>query len=206
MLGGAIGFQFLLGDAMSRKVRLPKAVPWDLTIPNFNVRFEIEAVGARNYDLSTDGFTASVPYHAELSELSLMVNSWLDLPLRPAVTAAFGRQPSFDPMSVYFGAGLGYSRAELSVTDNLVAGEGVSDNFAWQIGVGVGYDLTERFTISAGYRYLDPGITEAQLLDPVGNDSGDYSLDLQSHEAVVSLRVSFYSVGWPRRSTRGLDW
>ena len=42
-LGGAIGFEFLLGDAMSRELSLPKSIPWKLKLPNFGVRFELGA-------------------------------------------------------------------------------------------------------------------------------------------------------------------
>jgi hypothetical protein len=107
VLGGAIGFEFLLGDAMSRELSLPKSIPWKLKLPNFGVRFELEGIGARDYELTTDGFTPMFSYHSEVSSFSIMLNNWLDLPVYPIVNKLFGRVPAIVPLKLFFGGGIG---------------------------------------------------------------------------------------------------
>lgn len=206
-LGGALGFQFLLGDVINREIRLPKAIPWKLRMPNFNVRFEIEGVGARDYELKTDGFTVNTPYHSEVTSWSMMINNWLEMPVYPAVTAVFGRTPSLDPLSLYFGMGLGFAQSKVATSDSLVTGKATANNFAYQFGVGIAYDVTERFQISGGYRRVEMGSAKMDLFDGAGIERGDMKMDLHSNEAVLTLKTNFYSIPWPNSSTaRRYDW
>lgn len=206
-LGGAIGFQFLLGDVITRQIRLPEVIPWEPKLPNFNVRFEIEGVGGRDYELKTDGFTASTPFHTEVTSWSLMINNWLELPVYPVVTAVFGRRfPMLDPLSLQFGMGLGFAQNKVATSDSIVSGSATANNFAYQFGAGIGYDITERFQVAAGYRRVEMGSAEFDLEDLSGAKRGDYRTDLHSNEAVLTLKTNFYSVPWPHRSSRRMDW
>ena len=63
-----------------------------------------------------------------------------------------------------------------------------------------------RFAISGGYRYVDSGKTKIDLVDAVGIDRGNDSLGMQSHEVTLALRVHFFSLSWPRRSSRSVGW
>ena len=136
-------------------------------------------------------------YHSEVSSFSIMLNNWLDLPVYPIVNKLFGRVPAIVPLKLFFGGGIGYARSELSATDNLVRGNDISNNSAYQFGGGIGYDLTDRFTITAGYRYLDSGSAEIDLIDSAGRRSGDFQVDLDFHEVLAALRVDFYSLPRP---------
>jgi opacity protein-like surface antigen len=204
-LGGAFGFQFLLGDVITRKIRLPEVIKWEPKLPNFNVRFEIEGAGGRDYELKTDGFAASTPYHSEVKSWSVMVNNWLELPVYPMVSA-IRRIPALGPLSIQFGVGLGFAQNEVETSDSILAGSVTANNFAYQLGAGLGYDVTERFQIAIGYRRVEMGKAEFDLVDASGVKRGDFEMDLHSNEAVLTLKTNFYSLPWPHRSSRRMDW
>jgi len=57
---------------------------------------------------------------------------------------------------------------------------------AWQFGLGAGYALTDRVTVSGGYRYF--AATETEIQDAAGNAiNGEYV----SHSFEFGIRVSF---------------
>ena len=101
----------------------------------------------------------------------------------------------------YVNGGVGFSRN--SVDDLILKTPGFADqvfddesktNFAWQIGAGVAFSLTESFVIDAGYRYVDLGEfeTSTQRLAPTVVTfqkmlTGEY----RSHEFMVGVRLSF---------------
>ena len=206
-LGGAIGFEFWLGDVISRDVRLPEAVHWKPKIPNFNVRAELEGVGMRDYELKTPGFTTNTPYHTEVDSWSVMINHWLEWPISPALTAAWKRMPSVDPLSIQFGVGLGFGQTKVFTSDSIVRGATTANNFIYQLAAGIGYDVTDRVQIAAGYRRVEMGDANVPLFDTANQLAGLYRLDLASNEIVLTIKTDFYSLAWPYRSTaRRMDW
>ena len=58
----------------------------------------------------------------------------------------------------------------------------MDDNtFAWQVGAGLGYAITENTTIDAGYRYMDYGSFDKNFSE----------LDTDAHEIHLGARYTF---------------
>ncbi len=55
---------------------------------------------------------------------------------------------------------------------------------------GLGYELSENFNVSAGYRYL--GTTDAKF-DAIfeGADAGTFDVEIDFHEFLLALRYTF---------------
>ena len=102
------------------------------------------------------------------------------------------------PVQVYAGAGIGVSALDVKTTDNFTTATDDMFNFSWQAGTGVSYSLTDRVTISMGYRYIDPGDFKMKLkISPEAEPFGNFKMDLEAHEFTTSLRVDFYTLGMP---------
>ncbi len=189
--GGALGFGFELDEAF------PKT--WDVPLPGWGVRFEFEGMTGREYDLRTDG-NADDSFFTEVTAWTFMPNLWIDIPLAPPIAWAFGRIPILEPLSLYTGAGFGLSTVDLDATDNVSRGHKEQFLFGWQAGVGLAYELTQRVTLAAGYRYVDLGNPEVTLKQTGSTDPfGKYSLALAAHEFNFGLRVNFYSIPYPEK-------
>jgi hypothetical protein len=200
----------LLGLSVGVEVPMNELVPreWlaDVRMPAWPMSFELEAAGLRDYDISTrgSGATAEV-YSTEITATTLMANTWTDIPLntmwRPVqYVFGLGRQPRvrqwLEPGSFYFGAGVGFVVLDIKGTDNVLSGKDDFLDFAWNVGAGFNYALNDRFTLSAGYRYLGLGPnTGNQEVDLTGgpgtNDKLEY--DLQVHEFRVAIKIRLAS-------------
>ena len=178
------------GGTLGVEWPMDRTIPWDIGLPSWNTRFELEAIGGRSFELTTDG---ALPYNSKVNAWSIMNNLWLDIPIHGAVAALFGRIPVLEPLSVNMGLGIGLSRANISVSDTDSTGETDETKFAYQAGAGIGYALTERVTFTIGYRYFDLG----ELSTPFNSgpvNTGDFSLDMQGNELSATLRVNFYAL------------
>ena len=185
--GGAVGFGFQLSEAIPRS--------WDLRLPGWGLRFEFEGMTGREYELLTNGGDG---YISEVTAWTFMPNLWLDVPLHPPIAWIFGRIPVLEPLKLYAGAGLGLSATELDTTDNVSQGKNTEYLFGWQAGTGLAYDLTQRVTLMAGYRYIDLGKPEVTLRIPPSEDPfGNFTMDLVAHEFNFGVRVAFYSIPYP---------
>lgn len=92
----------------------------------------------------------------------------------------------------YVGAGIGV--AMLKGTErSLYENEKASDrtyNFAWQLGAGVAYDLTDHVALDAGYRYIDYGTADFSS----DGGAGYYEklkADAAAHEVYAGVRYTF---------------
>ena len=90
--------------------------------------------------------------------------------------------------SPYVGVGVGVARIEAS--DLQVTGEPLGDDsdvvFAYQLGAGVDFTLTDRLSLDLGYRFFNsirPEFTEA--------NGQTFKMDYFSHSAVLGLRMGF---------------
>lgn len=99
---------------------------------------------------------------------SLMLNGYYDI----------DTGTKFTP---YVGAGIGYAKIKGSLSV-LGISESIDDNnFAWQIGAGASYALTNNVSVDAGYRYVDYGdFTEDEV-----------KLDTSAHELYIGARYTF---------------
>lgn len=102
-------------------------------------------------------------FSVETSVLSALANVYYDFNTGTRVTP-------------YIGAGFGYARVTSQINTNGIMGQEkpydfdydyVKDNFAWQLGVGVAYNINENWIIDLGYRYADYGrIKESDVKYP----------------------------------------
>jgi hypothetical protein len=184
--GGTFGLAFAMDEAV------PTIRSFEL--PSWTVRTELEFLMGRDYELLSDGATNSDDFISEVDVWTLLPTAWVDLPLRTPITWLFGRVPVLEPMSLYAGGGLGIASVDLETKDQQAfSGQEESLNFAWQAGVGLGYELTDTTTVSLGWRYLSMGQTETDLMIGPGVKGGEFELDLSSHEIVTGLRIDFYT-------------
>jgi opacity protein-like surface antigen len=106
---------------------------------------------------------------AEVTALTFLANGYWD----------FDAGGGFTP---YLTAGIGATKVELEVT-----GGGSEDDtvFAYQLGVGVGFALSETVLLDLGYRYL--GAADAEFTD--GSDKAE--VEIGSHNFLFGLRFVF---------------
>jgi opacity protein-like surface antigen len=181
--GGALGFAFGL-DELKSDVSGAKTPGWDL-------RFELEGIGGRDYELLSDGADG---YFSQVDAWSLMANSWLEIPLDRPFSGAFGRLPVLRPFRLYAGGGIGLAHLDVATTDNVSRGAAATRNFSYQVGAGIAYSFTEWASLSLGWRYQDLGDIETELfIAPDQPAFGRHALDVSAHEFVTSLRIHFYS-------------
>lgn len=84
-------------------------------------------------------------------------------------------------LTPYVGAGIGYAKIKGKLS---VLGESYSEddnNFAWQVGAGVGYALNDKVSLDAGYRYVDYGDFTKEGL----------KWESSAHELYVGARYAF---------------
>ena len=100
----------------------------------------------------------------------------------------FGVLRDKSPWSQY--AGVGFGSARMAASDLKVTGQplasGSSVVFAYQLGVGVDYAVTDYLNLDLGYRFFgstSPKFTEA--------DGRKFEMDYYSHNVVLGMRVGF---------------
>jgi opacity protein-like surface antigen len=178
------------GGALGVEWPLDQSVPWEIGLPSWDTRFEFELIGGRSYEFKTPG---GFQYNSEVTSWSMMTNLWLDIPVHRPIEALFGRIPILEPLSINVGTGIGIAKTDMSVTDSESIGATDDTKFAWQVGVGIGYAITEQVSFNIGYRYFDLGKVTSELTT-VGVPNGSYSLDMGANELSASLRVNFYAL------------
>lgn len=124
-------------------------------------RFEVEGVYAwASQDDSANGFDANL----DLSIIAPMVNAYYDIPLADRFTAYVGA-----------GAGWAFAQAELNVDPIGFSEDDNESAFAWQLMAGLGYQVADHVTLTAGYRFFDA--------------TGD--VDVRLHTIEVGARFDF---------------
>ena len=103
---------------------------------------------------------------------SVMLNAYYDIDTGTKITP-------------YVGAGIGMSHLKSSLKTNSGEVHESENNFAWQVGAGVSYALTDKVALDAGYRYSDDGDVEIK--------SSDFSMknEAKSHNFLLGLRYEF---------------
>lgn len=201
LVDGAVGLAIPMDELVPREWLL------DVRLPNWPVRFELEAAGLREFELKTERGAGS--FFTSVKATTLLVNQWLDIPLiemwRPVqYLGGLGRQPRLrqwlEPGSFFLGWGIGLSVLEIDGSDN-VALSGSDDiyDFAWNVGTGVNYALTDKVDLSIGYRYLGLGKQKIDLDGGGAPVGGDVEFDPDVHEFRVQIRVEVYDFRSPWR-------
>lgn len=114
--------------------------------------------------------TAASP-SGELRTFTLMANAWYD----------FDMGNDFTP---YIGGGVGYADNELK--HGLLA-NGSSGDFAWQLGAGVNYKISDGMSVGVGYRYLDAGEIELLMSPRLGGPVPTQTYEVTNHSVLVNL-------------------
>lgn len=99
----------------------------------------------------------------------------------------FRNSTAFTP---YVGAGLGmafnYANYTFSARGYNANFDDHRTTFAWNVGAGVAYDITDNFAVDLGYRYVNLGYYEVDL--PEG---GKVKNQPSNHEFMLGLRYTF---------------
>lgn len=93
------------------------------------------------------------------------------------------------PITPYVSAGIGLASVDFDghgVTPTGVVMNDSAVGFAWQIGAGVSYELSDRVDLELGYRFFN---VENAGLTSVGGVNSD--VDLRSHQVNAGLRYRF---------------
>ena len=123
------------------------------------------------------------------------------IPLAVNVTNGWSAMTNFwrdyfftDRFGVYGGGGFGVGGYQYSMQGptgrNIpLRGSSVVNTFAWQVGTGVTYQLSDRITFDTGYRFfaMTPGATPLSVL---GQEwLGSYTSAFSASELLVSIRI-----------------
>jgi hypothetical protein len=205
----------LIAFAVGLEVPMDELVPreWllEIRLPDWPVRVEMEAAFLREYEFRTKT-SATDEFFSELNvEASFFVNFFLDVPLlsiyKPVqYTFSLGRQPVvrrwLEPASLYVavGVGVGFASFEFDGTANSIFAKENTIDFAWNVGVGFNYALTDAVGVNFGYRYVGLGKQKVDLrgpFAPTGADQIEY--DPQLHEFRVGIRIRVFEFFSPWR-------
>jgi outer membrane autotransporter protein len=119
-------------------------------------------------------------YDSEIDNLTLMLSIYYDFLL--------GAEQRWMP---YVGAGVGAARNEVEVSDGVVSGDDDDTDFAWQVGAGIGYQVSNSVDVQIGYRYVDFGKADIDFDENAGN----FEADLFAHEVFAGMRWKFGATG-----------
>ena len=123
---------------------------------------------------------------------SAMVNLWRDLEVT-------------DAWSIYGGAGIGGGGYQFAYdysyfpTQYTTAGSGAVSAFAWQVGGGVIWNVSDRIALDLGYRFFEIGPGTTTLVSNQGGfPAGTTALDtsFSTSELLLSVRVYEPFRGW----------
>ena len=148
---------------------------------NEMLRTEIElshmSNNANSYNKNGAPFS---PASGPIRQTYLLGNVWLDIPTGS----------SFTP---YAGGGLGVGFADADVTFNGgIAGYGSRTSgasFAYQLGGGIKFSLSEKIDLDLGYRYK--GMTNVNFTDNQSNNYEFNGANLNSHNVQLGLTFNF---------------
>ncbi|MDR2489734.1 MAG: porin family protein [Desulfovibrio sp.] len=157
---------------------------------DYTARTRGEAKSSGLYDDSA--ITGEGPFDVtkkdSVSLQTLMLNAWVDIPTGTAFTP-------------YLGGGVGFGFVNYKARMGFVDTQGVVDsgsessstnetNFAWSLGGGVAYDVTDNWTVDLGYRYIDAGKARVSFTDEDGT-WGKSKAKVQTHDVMVGVRYTF---------------
>ena len=100
----------------------------------------------------------------------------------------------------YLGAGLGlgfirtklkYNGEDAAYTWGGSTGSKTVTNFAWNVGLGVGYDITDNWTVDAGYRFVGLGSVKTKTYNGSEFSAHGKTGDLYQHQFALGVRYTF---------------
>jgi opacity protein-like surface antigen len=96
------------------------------------------------------------------------------------------------PFRPYAGGGVGFGRLSLDLDDATTGTPVIDDHdwgFAWQLGVGVAFDVSSNMAIDVGYRYKR--INNIELETVATSTPVEIDKDYASHNIIAGIRFSF---------------
>lgn len=202
----------LLDASFGLEVPMDELVPRELLLavrlPSWPVRFEVEAAGLREWEFST--VAGGETFFTEIKSTTVLFNQWVDIPAISIYQPfqylfGLGRQPRvrqwLSPASFYLGAGVGVTALmDIDGTSNVVSVHDDPVDFVWNVGTGINIAVSERMTLSVGYRYVGFMEQESVFQGPAGNDPNHkVDFDLDVHELRVGLRMRVFEFASPWR-------
>jgi len=191
----SLGYGLGVGFGFDFKEVLPHE--WDAWGTAF--RIEGEFIYGREYKFvsdTEDPAGQSLPRHffdVAKAWTLMPINLYIDVPLRKPMSKIFGRVPRLEPFDFSFGFGAGVSHVDINAFDNTAHARDTVYRFTFQANAALSYEVNEQIKIQLGYRYLDLGATDADLLfDGTTTPAGIVNLDLYSHEFVLVTRWAFH--------------
>lgn len=174
---------------------------------NDNVFFGGLALGYDFYTKFEVPLRAEVEYMVSLNELEAeasalniqgiptTVKSELDIQtLFFNVYYDFHNESQFTP---YIGGGVGFARLELD-SDSFIDGASwlsaseKETNFAWNLGAGCSYAVSDTISFDLNYRYSDLGDIDASTRNAAAITSYKVEMeDIRMHQVILSMRVTF---------------
>jgi opacity protein-like surface antigen len=131
----------------------------------------VHPTGTITFTGTLTGTAAAASNDGSVRTFTLMANAWYDVDMGS----------NFKP---YVGGGVGY--ADNEVKHGLVF-NGSGGDFAWQLGAGVNYQISEKTSVGLGYRYLDAGDVTLLLAPRAGGPVLTETYDITHHSALVNL-------------------
>ena len=166
-IGGAIGYNFA---DMGLPVRAEAEYMY-----HSEFKYSASNSTGTNAGPGTGAFSSKIDIH------TVFANFYYDIKTGTAFTP-------------YVGAGLGVAWINQKVASTFQGwtvgsndGDYDTTNFAWNVGAGVGYSLTDNIIIDLGYRYTSFG--DAKKVD--NGRIAFQAKDLDAHEALLGLRYQF---------------
>ena len=121
----------------------------------------------------------SLPVPIGVGTLSSMEASMLTFLLNGYIDFNYG-----SAFSWFFTGGFGFARIDGEMTVDGVTDDEDDTVFAYQVGVGAGYAVTETVTLDCKYRYLGTA-------EDFNIEGGDVEVASPSHSITVGIRVAF---------------
>jgi opacity protein-like surface antigen len=128
-------------------------------------------------------------YTADIESWVGLVNAYVDLGAWCGITPYVGGGIGIGSLSVQ-----GLKDINTATNGVYYANDHTEVNFAWALYAGMSYDVTERFTLDLGYRYLDLGDTKSGTAYDAWGGNPSYDgveiRDVTSHDLMFSARFA----------------
>jgi opacity protein-like surface antigen len=157
---------------------------------NVPVRIELEYTA---YDKSNINKSTALPgatsadFAEQLKIQNLMANFWLDLPTGSALPPYIGG--GLGTAFIKYNHAIDYIHSGVSTARNDSASR--ETNFAWQLGAGVSYAVTDSLDLDLGYRYIDMGKVKSSNTSDVLGHTISYSSETNVNASEVRLGARY---------------
>jgi opacity protein-like surface antigen len=158
---------FLVGGAIGTRL-------WDAVRAEIEVSYQRNKAGDVLYDNP-----GNYPYDGNgySDAIYVLGNAWYDIPVSEDIVPYLGG-----------GAGIAFVKQDIDQPDDTFGPSGRDSGFAFQLGGGVGFSLTDNIVLDVGYRFR--GILNVDIAgQQIGDDHNNQ--DIYSHTVLATLRFEF---------------